>query len=250
MPCCGFMKTHKWRRLTIAAAGWVAMLGWGGVAVAAPPVASPKVWLTAEAGVIDDGSGGIERWEDQSGNGNHFEQATAAKRPVWLAAGLRKGEGDYVKLPPAQNGNNNWGGSLGSDFIVDETVVVTALAAFDHIRDGFSNPITVQLWQRNDGGTALTPADDTAGVLLEELIFTPADPGTLDGSHRWKPLPLPRTLSPGAYTIFAWGYTGTDYYAYNATSAGEPPPGVRTFGSGRIITGAQATSAFTALRTR
>ena len=233
MPCCNLMKTHKWRRLTIAAAGWVALLGWGGVAEAAPPVASPKVWLTAEAGVIDDGSGGIERWEDQSGNGNHFEQATAAKRPVWLAAGLRKGEGDYVKLPPTQNGNNTWGGSLGSDFIVDETVVVTALAAFDHLRDGFSNPITVQLWQRNDGGTALTPADDTAGVLLEELVFTPADPGALDGSHRWKPLPTPRTLSPGAYTIFAWGHTGTDSYAYNVTAAGAPPPGVRTFGSGR-----------------
>ncbi|MCU0779503.1 MAG: chitobiase/beta-hexosaminidase C-terminal domain-containing protein, partial [Akkermansiaceae bacterium] len=215
------------------AAGLLVALACGGAAFAAPPVANPTLWLTAEAGVVDDGSGGIERWEDQSGNGYHFEQATAGKRPRLLANGLSRGEGEYAKYPLSLNGNSTWGGSLGSDFIVEEEVVVTQLGAFDHNRDGFSNPVTVQVWQRNDGGTPLSPADDTAGVLLEEMIFTPADPGTLDGSHRWKSLATPRTLAPGSYTIFAWGYTGTDYYASNPTTAGAPPRGIRAFGSGR-----------------
>ena len=233
MSTCDLMKTNEWSQQWVATAGLVAMLGWGGVAVAAPPVAGPKVWLTAEAGIVNDGAGKVERWEDQSGNNLHFEQAVDSQRPQWVAAGLPKGGGDYVKLLPLQDGNSNWGGTLGSDFIVDEEVVVTDLAAFDHSRDGFSNTITVQLWQRNDGGTALTPADDTAGVLLEQLVFTPADPGTLSGSHRWKSLTTPRTLSPGAYTIFAWGFTGSDYYCYNPTTAGAPPRGIRTTGTGR-----------------
>ena len=227
------MKSFERLGWCLSAAVLAAALGCGNLAMAAPPVAGAKIWLTAEAGVIDDGAGGVERWEDQSGNNVHFEQSTAAQRPRWVADGILKGAGDYVKLLPQQDGASTWGGSLGSDFVVDEEVVVTDLAAFDHARDGFTGVITVQLWQRNDGGTALSPADDSAGVLLEQAVFTAGEPGLLNGSFRWKPLAAPRTLSPGAYTIFAWGYTGSDAYPHNPTTAGSPPQGIRTFNSGR-----------------
>ncbi len=47
---------------------------------------SPKVWLKADMGVKTDFLGGSEvvsKWIDQSGNGNHFEQTTAANKPLY-----------------------------------------------------------------------------------------------------------------------------------------------------------------------
>ena len=45
---------------------------------------SPLVWLRSDMGVKTSFSGGnevVSKWIDQSGNGNHFEQATAIKMP-------------------------------------------------------------------------------------------------------------------------------------------------------------------------
>jgi lysophospholipase L1-like esterase len=61
----------------------------------AHPPASPKVWLQFERGRFDATSGGsnvtadvgaIARLEDQSGNGNHFTQATSGERPIFDAS--------------------------------------------------------------------------------------------------------------------------------------------------------------------
>jgi hypothetical protein len=40
------------------------------------------LWLDARAGVITDVQGRVERWEDQSGKGNHALQGVAASRPI------------------------------------------------------------------------------------------------------------------------------------------------------------------------
>lgn len=54
-------------------------------------IAGLQLWLDATTGLFDATSGGnavttdgsaVARWEDQSGNGRHFEQATSNNRPV------------------------------------------------------------------------------------------------------------------------------------------------------------------------
>jgi hypothetical protein len=196
-----------------------------------PPVAGAKVWLRADLGVVTDIDGKVERWEDQSGNGFHFEQATAAKRPVVAAEGFRAGGGDLGRIPTDRNGGYTHNGSLGMDFVVEQAVTVTHLAAFDHVRDGIAGSLTVQVWSRDDGGTVNTPQDDGPGTALAQCVFTNADPGSLDGSYRWKALAEPLELAPGSYTLIAWGYTGSDYYSSDA-NVGEPTlPGLRLVGN-------------------
>ena len=181
-------------------------------ALAQLPVADPTIWLRADQGVIDDGAGGVERWEDQSGNGNDFLQATATRRPTLRADGVVLGGGELIELENTQNGNSTYGGTLAIDFIVEEEIEVTHLAAFDHLRDGINGTLTVKLWSRPDNGTKRVAGDDSEGTLLEQLTFSSADPGELVESYRWRPLSSPRTLPPGSYTLSGSGYTGTDYY--------------------------------------
>lgn len=65
----------------------------GGAAKAFSPtdIAGLQLWLDATTGLFDATSGGsavttdgssVARWEDQSGNGYHFEQGTSNNRPV------------------------------------------------------------------------------------------------------------------------------------------------------------------------
>lgn len=52
----------------------------------APPVMNGLVLsLDAALGITKDGGNLISYWEDQSGQGNHFEQATGANKPTWYA---------------------------------------------------------------------------------------------------------------------------------------------------------------------
>lgn len=195
----------------------------GTVALAAPPVPNPKVWLTADQGVVTDASGKVERWEDQSGNGNHLEQANAAKRPDWATKGFSLGEQPLLKVSRNLVGTTNWAGSLGIDFVVDREVVVSEMAVFDHLKDGIKGSVTVQIRRRTDGGTLMTPEDDGPGEVLEQIEFTPASQGELDGVYRWKPLAAPRTLAPGSYTLISWGYNGDDKEYWTTDHAKFPP---------------------------
>jgi hypothetical protein len=223
------MKTSPFPLLIALANLWVHS------AIAAPPVADPKVWLQAERGITLDAQGGIERWADQSGHGNDFEQPTASRRPVVMEEALGSQKRCLVKLPRYQNGNSTYTGTVGLDFVVDEEIVLKELAAFDHLRDGFSGTITVQLRQRLDGGTSQTPGDDTPGAILEQLTFTPASPGELDGPYRWKALAAPRILPAGSYTLLAWGYSQDSYYNSSSLPKQSLGSGVRWLGTSRHI---------------
>jgi hypothetical protein len=47
---------------------------------------TPLLWLKADMGVKTEFFGGnevVNKWIDQSGNGNHFEQTTSAKKPLY-----------------------------------------------------------------------------------------------------------------------------------------------------------------------
>ena len=91
-------------------------------------------------------------------------------------------------------------GPYGHDFTVNSTITVTELGVFDSGADGLSRTLTAELWSREN---------DTTGTELTQLTFTTADPGTLVGSNRFKPLATPVVLAPGQYTMVAHGF-GSD----------------------------------------
>ena len=53
-----------------------------------PPTTDLRLWLRADAGVTTDASGNVSAWADQSGSALVATQATVAKRPTLLAAGM------------------------------------------------------------------------------------------------------------------------------------------------------------------
>ena len=149
---------------------------------------------------------------------NHWRGGGVFNDGVWTggAASLGFGGQDSNEtttaflIPEGTSGNQNFGGSLGLDFIVIEPVLVTDLGAFDSNGDGFTGTLTTQLWQRNDGGTPGTPDDDSGVAILGSTTFSPANPGTLEGGTRFRTLESPLTLQPGSYSIVTSGFGVSD----------------------------------------
>ncbi|MCA9184096.1 MAG: PEP-CTERM sorting domain-containing protein [Pirellulaceae bacterium] len=137
---------------------------------------------------------------------------------------------------PLVTGVQNFGGDLGMDFDVREfDVEVVSLGAFDSAQDGWFSDITVELWSRDDAGTA-APGDDTGITILASDVFSSADAGTLVGGSRFKNLASPLTLTPGSYTIVARGYSADELLGNNGfggPNAGTPTPAIN--GAGGII---------------
>ena len=128
----------------------------------------------------------------------------------------------YV-TPTNTLGNQAFGGSLGMDFVVTRPVVITELGCFDSGGDGIaSGMISVQLWRRNDNGTPDNPADDSGIAMLASADFTTASPGTLADGNRFKPLATPLTLTNGAFTIVASGYSSAEPNGNNGGGAFVP----------------------------
>jgi hypothetical protein len=135
-------------------------------------------------------------------------------------------------VPANTNGNQNYGGSLGMDFSVERPVSITALGAFDSGGDGFSQPIRVQLWTRNESGTPDNFSDDTGLAVLADLTFSAGAPGTADGGSRFISLATPLPLPVGTYSIVAWGYGDTEM---NGNAGGLTAPWTVNDGDGSII---------------
>ena len=107
-------------------------------------------------------------------------------------------------------GNQNYGQPLGMDFNATRTIRVTSLGVFDSGSNGLSSTLTAQLWRRNENGTPGIFTDDSGSAVLASRTFTAADPGTLVGGSRFKPLAAPLDLAPGAYTMAAYGYSAAE----------------------------------------
>ncbi|MGK0185829.1 MAG: hypothetical protein ACI9R3_001612 [Verrucomicrobiales bacterium] len=102
-------------------------------------------------------------------------------------------------------GNQEFGASLGFDFIVHSPILISQIGAFDDNGDGMNLDISVGIFPRDDGGTPDDFADDAdAGAVLGVTTFTSVDSGLLEGSYRFKEASL--SLDPGNYTLTAWGY--------------------------------------------
>ena len=84
------------------------------------------------------------------------------------------------------DGTQSFSGPLGMDFDVNQPIFVTRLGVFDDGSDGLNRNLTAYLWDR----------DDTSAPV-ETISFTMADPGTLVGGSRFKPLAAPLCLPAG-----------------------------------------------------
>jgi hypothetical protein len=109
----------------------------------------------------------------------------------------------YRTLPGV--GNHQFAGSLGLDFDVLAPIWITEFGAFDSGQDGVAGALEVTLWSR-EGNT---------GRKLASLAFTRGDDGAIEAGtgSRFKRLATPLRLSPGAYTIAASGFSGSDSYS-------------------------------------
>ncbi len=109
-------------------------------------------------------------------------------------------------VPTDTAGNQDFGGALGHDFIVESPIIVRELGVFDDGSDGLTSDLFAELWSRDDNGTPDNVDDDVPGEVLAELVFSSADEGVLVNGSRFKSLAAPLRLEPGAYTIIAHGY--------------------------------------------
>lgn len=136
--------------------------------------------------------------------------------------------------------------ALGLDFTVDGKVSIGYLGAFDDGSDGFNNPITVEIWERNDGGTPNDPSDDSgAGAApLVQMVIAPGE-GFLQGSSRFKALPVPFVVNsatdPSNYTIVAHGFSADDQ---NVNTFGAPAANSGLSLTNNIALGFTGTSRF------
>ena len=140
------------------------------------------------------------------------DYAILAENAEAFAAEFDIGSGPFAayEIEEGTRGRQDFDGAVGMDFIVNETISVSSLGAFDNRADGFGLDITVKLWSREDGNTPDIPSDDVGGTILAEMIFTADAPGELIGSSRFKPLAESLVLQPGSYSIVASGYGRTE----------------------------------------
>ncbi len=132
------------------------------------------------------------------------------------------------------SGTQDYGGSLGMDFVVLQPVLVTQLGVFDDGGDGLRATLTAQLWRRDDRGTPGAFADDRGAASLARLTFTPTAPGVRVGGSRFKMLDPPLVLSPGSYTIVAYGYNSAERNGNTGTGSGAEA--LTTESGGGVIT--------------
>jgi hypothetical protein len=124
-------------------------------------------------------------------------------------AGISMATTAYIS--PLGNGNQDFSGSLGMDFDVNQSIQVTHIGVFEPGQNGISNgtTLTVQLWSRNNNGTPSVPYDDTGIEVLVSQTFTLESSGTLDGASVFKSI-TPKNIAPGSYSIVAYGYNGSE----------------------------------------
>lgn len=169
-------------------------------------LSDPAFWLRADRGLQLDENQKITRWLDLSGHGNDLHQPEPLERPQFLPNGFSTGDALLFPFTPDQTDGYTTTNRIGTDFIVEEEVIVTSLGAYDADRDGFFGTIEVELHRVDDQGTP-EPWDDTSAGVLATSTFTTDDPGVLRDEYRIKPIASPLTLPPGRYLIAASGYT-------------------------------------------
>jgi hypothetical protein len=110
--------------------------------------------------------------------------------------------------PPIDYSLGNSVNEFAVQFVLTAPICVTAVGAFDHIQDGFTNDINVSLWLAGEDNTTLIDGSHTT------FRGTSSDAGDLDGIFRWKSLDVPFELTGGTYFISTAGFGSNDQFPY------------------------------------
>ena len=106
----------------------------------------------------------------------------------------------YV-VPGGTVGSQAFANGYGMDFDVKTNILISSLGVFDSAGDGLTNvTLTTQIYRRTNN----------TGTVLATLAFSATDQGTLIGGSRFKALPTPLILEPGAYSIVGYGYNAAN----------------------------------------
>lgn len=163
-----------------------------------------------EAALLTTNGSVVERCSLTKGSGRRFSPTTEFVSKIGFTR-----YGYVFNVPESyiayQNylgsvGNQIFEGSLGMDFVVKDPIKITKLGVFDSEADGLKRPLRAEIWARNEANTAYRFDDDSGIRRVAAMDFTPSEPGMLIDSNRFKPLPQPVYLPPGAYTIVTSGY--------------------------------------------
>ena len=146
---------------------------------------SPVLWLDAsDTSTITEVGGAVSQWDDLSGNGNDFVQATAAQQP---SSGTRTLNSlnvlDFNSSSEIRNATITWG-STAVVFIVGEDDAISGTARL-HIQGltgsipqiGIVGGTNFRLSQ----GTVLDQGTASTGVKLWRAIFGATDTLHIDG---------------------------------------------------------------------
>lgn len=109
---------------------------------------------------------------------------------------------------PTTPGNQGWGGTLGLDFDVNQTIYVTSLGSFDAGRDGITHDIFVGIFNATTG-LLVAPAVNLNGTANTGGAYDSVAIATL-------------TLASGHYQLGAWGYNNANDTNYNNSGPGGP----------------------------
>lgn len=88
-------------------------------------------------------------------------------------------------VPAGTVGNQNYGGSLGMDFDVNQSIVVTHLGVFDSGSNGLSVPLVARVYNR------------ATQQPVASIPFAAGTTGTLTNGSRFLPLASPLLLPAG-----------------------------------------------------
>lgn len=167
--------------------------------------------LLVSSGPVDDAWRGGEPFNENSWTSVQLGVGFNTGGGAVIGGGGGRGATIAYSVADGTSGTQVFGGALGMDFAVLEAISMKELGVFDDDSDGLNRTITAELWSRDGNGS---------GVVLASETFTSGSPGTLEAGHRFKPLPSPLTLEPGAYTIVAYGY-GADEHNGNSGGNGD-----------------------------
>ncbi len=141
------------------------------------------------------------------------------------SAAFKVADGRYIayQVEAGWVGNQAFSGSLGMDFNVVNTIIVTRLGVYDDGTDGLKLPITARLWDR------ATQAE------VASVEFTAENPGTLIRGSRFKDLTAPVKLEAGFQGIIAAEGYGADEKVFNSGGKTNQMPWVLETGNGSLL---------------
>lgn len=141
---------------------------------------------------------------------NHLTAFVTVSMLFLLVCSANQSEASMIFVTDLIDGSNNlpipgnqaWEGQLGDDFTTTG-ITITSVGAFDDDGDGTVGSLTWRLYNVTSGALV---HEEMIAATAQSAPVTP----TIRDNYVWKTLASPLTLTPGTYSVVAYGFNGTD----------------------------------------